>query len=218
MTQRAGLLVLTLGFTATVQSVAIFTQVSARRQAVSVTLSLSTALGLDILTSMHSDIRGPNLRYPMFCCICNPDELTTSSAADSDICNWSCNSQLLPLSAQIIFYNPRSCATLLVGDHTTGKLNTWIRNSNLLYVTDQSTGGSTPLTIAAYTAYIFLLQRHSGECSKIYSNGFQPSSNRRLFGALVVQYMQETRKKLLHDLPSSPGGRGLNHRRPDYGG
>ena len=33
---------------------------------------------------------------------------------------------------------------------------------------------------------------------------------------LIVKYMEKARKELLHSLPSSSGGRGLNHRRPEY--
>ena len=34
--------------------------------------------------------------------------------------------------------------------------------------------------------------------------------------ALIVKYMEKARKELLHSLPSSSGGRRLNHRRPEY--
>lgn len=54
ITHKAGLLVLTLGFTAIVQSVSMFMGVSALKQAALVAPGLATTLGLDILASLPS--------------------------------------------------------------------------------------------------------------------------------------------------------------------
>ena len=86
ITYQAGLLVPTLGFTATIQSVAKFTRTSAVEKAALVALGFSTTLGLDIMASLPSlafRYMQANPRYPMFCCIRTPVELTASPVADS---------------------------------------------------------------------------------------------------------------------------------------
>ena len=94
------MLVLTLGFTAAVQSILVFTRVPSLKQAAFVTPGFATTRGTfwHLYPPLHSDIRRENPRYPIICYIGNPDVLTMSPVADSDgVCSWSCNSRSLPL-------------------------------------------------------------------------------------------------------------------------
>ena len=89
-------------------------------------LGFSTALVLDIMASVPSlafRYIQENPRYPMFCCICTPVELTASPAADS--AEYAIGAAILNFSLcyTINLYNLQSCASIFPGDHTTGKLN-----------------------------------------------------------------------------------------------
>lgn len=83
ITHKAGLLVLTLGFTVTVQSVAVLMRVSALKQAALVAPGLATTLALDILASVPS----LTFRYTQdeskvsnYLLYLDPDNLTTFSS------------------------------------------------------------------------------------------------------------------------------------------
>ena len=100
ITPKAGLLVLTLGFTGTVQSVAVLMRVSALKQAALVAPGFATTLALDILASVPSlafRYTQYESRVSNYLLYFDPDDLTTFSVADRDrMCSWSRNSQFLP--------------------------------------------------------------------------------------------------------------------------
>jgi len=101
---KAVLLVLILGFTASVRSLAVLTRISALNQAALVAPGLATTLGLDMLVSLPSlalwYARGESKVFNSLL-DSDPDALTTSPVADSGrVCDWSYNSRVLLLLRQ----------------------------------------------------------------------------------------------------------------------
>ena len=86
---------LTLGFIATIQLAAVYTRVSALKQAAMVAPGFTTTLALDMLAflpSLASQYKHLGVSYPILCCIWTPDELTTPWADNDRVCNLNCNS------------------------------------------------------------------------------------------------------------------------------
>lgn len=90
----------------------------------------------------------------------------------------------------------------------------WITNPNLRY---RSIDGweYTFNDSDLYDVYLLMAKAYKRVLDEILKS-VPTVFESKTIDALVVKYMQEARKDLLHSHPSVSGGRGMNHRRTEY--